>query len=205
MQIQNNLAFHSNNYNKYSKSNPNFTAIKSIDCQGLYKKAPEYGKELLEAFKKNPVAMDFCKKYDVSIIFHAAKEVANNVKSTIVIFYDNPAVNKFSKIMNKIFGNTDDAINISGWNHDLKSSTAELVERILPEAAQTNKAQNGLLSSHIKFADEKMQQIIDAKEAKKAAKLAKQTEKQTAENKLQKDKNELSRQMSDLIEATKKQ
>ena len=65
MQIQNNLSFNNNNYSKCSKSNLNFTAIKSIQCQGLYTKAPEYGKELLEAFNKNPVAMDFCKKYDL--------------------------------------------------------------------------------------------------------------------------------------------
>ena len=204
MQIQNNLSFNNNNYSKCSKSNPNFTSIKSIQCQGLYKKAPEYGKELLEAFNKNPVAMDFCKKYDVSLIFHADKDMSN-IKSSLVMFYENPSISKISKFIKKLFGSGDDVIHISSWNHNLKNSTSELVERILPEQAGSNKAQNGLLSSHIQLADKKMQQIINAKEAKKAAKLTKQAEIQTAVNKLQKDQNDLSRQMSDLIEATKKQ
>lgn len=204
MQIQNNLSFHNNNYSKCSKSNLNFTAIKSIKCQGLYKKAPEYGKELLEAFNKNPVAMDFCKKYDVSLIFYADKYMSN-IKSSLVMFYENQSISKISRFIKKLFGSDNDVIHISSWNNNLKNSTAELVERILPEHAGRDKAQNGLLSSHIQLADEKMQQIINAKEAKKAAKLAKQAEKQIAVNKLQKDQNDLSKQMSDLIEATKKQ
>ena len=45
---------------------------------------------------------------------------------------------------------------------------------MLPEIEGSNKS--GLLNSHIKLADEKMQAVVDAREAKK---IVKQTEKQT--------------------------
>ena len=60
MQIQN-VSLSQNNYSQ--KHNPNFTAIRSIKCEGLYKKYPEYANHLVEAFKKNPIAIEFCKKY----------------------------------------------------------------------------------------------------------------------------------------------
>ena len=46
---------------------PNFKAIKSVKCEGLYKEFPRYGKDLVETFKKNPTAMEFCRKYDVKV------------------------------------------------------------------------------------------------------------------------------------------
>ena len=72
MQVQN-VGLSQNNYSQ--KHNPNFTAIKSVKCDGLYKKYPELANELVTAFKKNPTAMEFCKKYDVDVVFYAVKQM----------------------------------------------------------------------------------------------------------------------------------
>ena len=54
-----------NSYND-KKNQPNFTAIKSLKMEGLYKKYPELGKQLVDTFQSSPRAMEFCKKYDES-------------------------------------------------------------------------------------------------------------------------------------------
>ena len=77
MQVQN-ITLTQNNYSS-QRHNPNFTAIKSVKCDGLYKKYPELANELIEALKQNPKAMEFCKKYDVDIIFYAIKQYQNSV------------------------------------------------------------------------------------------------------------------------------
>ena len=77
-------------YNVMSNPNqttPNFKAIKSAKCEGLYKDYPSYGKNLVETFKKNPTAMKFCKKYDVNLVFHACKDMMNSVRSTLLLTF----------------------------------------------------------------------------------------------------------------------
>ena len=87
MQVQNNFNYQIQNYNVQKRAQtPNFTAIEKIGYSGLYKNAPEEGQKLLEAFKQNPYAMDFCKKYNVKVFFHAMKEGYNLVESSIHIF-----------------------------------------------------------------------------------------------------------------------
>lgn len=72
MQIQN-VTLAQNNYSQ--RHNPNFTSIKSVKCEGLYKKTPELATDVVEAFKANPKAMEFCRKYDVDIVFYAFKDM----------------------------------------------------------------------------------------------------------------------------------
>ena len=60
MQVQNDCSV--GNYNT------SFKRIRSIKCAGLYKKQPQYANKLIEAFKQNEKAMEFCKKYDVDIL-----------------------------------------------------------------------------------------------------------------------------------------
>ena len=108
MQTVNN---HLQNFNAYNQS---FTGIKKVKCLGLYEKYPDLGKELVDTFKNNSKAMDFCKKYDVDIIFHAAKDYIDSVKSSVNIFYDNVTKSKFKKF----FNNHEDRIEISGWGNE---------------------------------------------------------------------------------------
>ena len=104
---------------------PNFKAIKSVKCKGLYKDFPRYGKDLVETFKKNPTAMEFCRKYDVNLVFHACKDMMNSVRSTILLIFENPAKTKFLGFI----GSKKDKIELSGYgnayNYDesLKAST----------------------------------------------------------------------------------
>ena len=84
MQVQNNPQI---------TSTPNFKAIKSIKSTGLYKKQPRLVQGLVDTFQTNKTAMDFCKKYDVDIVFHACKDIMHSVKSTVAIFFKNPAIN----------------------------------------------------------------------------------------------------------------
>ena len=50
------------NVNNYSQmNNPNFTSIKSVRCEGLYKKYPEFADALVTAFKKIQKLWSFAK------------------------------------------------------------------------------------------------------------------------------------------------
>ena len=69
-------------------------AIKSIKCKGLYEMYPRQAKGLVECFKDNEVAMNFCRKHDVDIIFNATEESAGILASLKMIFTD-PRKSKF--------------------------------------------------------------------------------------------------------------
>lgn len=166
MQVQN-VGLSQNNYSQ--KHNPNFTAIKSVKCDGLYKKYPELANELVTAFKKNPTAMEFCKKHDVDIVFYAVKQMQDAVESSIHIFFDNISKSKARKFFDKLVGNNDDKIVLHAWanNYSLPSSmeqsTQRLVEYISPERKIGDRYRGGMLDSHIKSADERIQKVINEK------------------------------------------
>ena len=84
------------NNNRYNQS---FTSIKNVKCKGLYAKYPELGKELVDTFKNNSKVMEFCKKYDVDVIFHAMKHGSDSVESAVGILYDNGAKSKFKQFL----------------------------------------------------------------------------------------------------------
>ena len=73
-----------------NQNSTNFKAIKSIKCEGLYKKFPEEGKKLIQTFKENAKVMEFCRKYDVDIVFNASEKNMNCVQSILSIFYKIP-------------------------------------------------------------------------------------------------------------------
>ena len=197
MQVQNNT------YTLGTKCNANFKSIKRIDYSGLYRKHPEYCKELIDAFKSNPIAMDFCKKYDVNIIFNAEKSM-NNVESAIRILYDNPAISKFQKFL-RFFNPSEDVVKISAWGgwDNLKESTRNLIDMILPESAGTNKGSNGLLNSHIEFAEKEIQGILDKKNAKKAEALKRKQDKLAQQEIIKNASMDLDKSIQDLINSTK--
>ncbi len=139
---------------------PNFKAIKSVKCEGLYKEFPRYGKDLVETFKKNPTAMEFCRKYDVDLVFHACKDMLNSVKSTILLIFENPTKSKFLGFL----GSRKDKIELSGYgnayNYDssLKASTNTLIDYM--SDSTTGKPVSGLLDSHIKLKEKEINDIL---------------------------------------------
>ena len=186
-------------------SNPNFTSIRSVKTSGMYKWFPEYGKQLADAFQKNPEAMKFCEKYDVDIVFHAFKSGASQVESAIHIIYDNLAKGKARRFFDSLIGSRD-KVSLHSWGthydvkESLKASTAELVEMILPEGAGLRKNKNGMLTSHLKFADRSVQEVLDKKTQKVAEIEAKKAEKVRAKNRLSANQQELDDAIKNLMD-----
>ncbi len=203
MQIQN-VSLSQNNYSQ--KHNPNFTAIRSIKCEGLYKKYPEYANHLVEAFKKNPIAIEFCKKYDVDIVFHAVKQMQDAVESSIHIFFDNISKSKVRKFFNKLAGNNDDKIVLHAWannyslSRNMEQSTQKLVEYISPERKVGDHYRGGMLDSHIKSADERMQKVINEKSKKKQDKYVQAQAAKASKSSLDEKQSRLQDSINDLIE-----
>lgn len=197
MQIQNIQLTNLNN------QNTNFKSIKKIELCGLYKKNPELGNKLIDTFRRNPEAMEFCKKYDVSVYFDALKDNYNRVKTSLYIFYDNPAVSKVKKFF-KFLNSSEDKINIQGYDYGLEESTNALMDHMLPSNYSSRKGNaTGVLSSNIEYADGKIQEILNKKAAKKAAAINKESEIAAKKEELQTATEKLNSSIQDLIESTK--
>ena len=159
-------------YYNNNKFKPNFTSIKSVKCEGLYKKYPEFATELVQSFKKNPIAMDFCKKYNVDIVFYAIKQANDSVQSSVNIFFENLAKSKVRKFFENVLGKSDDKVVIYAWGNkyscpeSLEESTKSLITAISPEQKLGSKYSGGLLDSHIKSADERIQSELAEKSKK---------------------------------------
>lgn len=182
------------------KNHPNFTAIKSVKCSGLYKKYPELGQELVDAFQSSPKVMEFCKKYDVNIVFHAVKKTMDSVESSVHIFYDNIAKNKFIKF----FNGSEDNVTIHSWGNEfnlkdsLSKSTSELKSCILPNSKENR--MGGMLESHLDIADEKMQEILAKKTAKTLKKRTESINHQNAKSAQETNKKFLDESIKTLID-----
>ncbi|MBE7710535.1 MAG: hypothetical protein E7Z92_00180 [Cyanobacteria bacterium SIG31] len=141
-------------------TSPNFKAIKSVRCEGLYKKFPEQGKILVDTFKNNKTAMEFCKKYDVKLVFHACEEAMHSVKSSILIFLENPTKGWFSRLINGKY----DKIDLAGYGNkyevgkSLEESTKRLVDYMLEST--NGKPVSGLLNQHLKLKNDEIQKVI---------------------------------------------
>ena len=196
----------------YSQNNitaPSFGRIKRVECQGLYKKFPELGKKLVDAFQQNQNAMDFCKKYDVNIIFQATKDSMNAVRSSVCVFYDNVAKGKLKRFID-FLSDEKDNINLSSFANKynveaaLKESTNSLIEMITPVNPNgSTKIYNGLLDSHLRYAEERMQKILDKRAEKLAQKLQKTKVKEIAQNNLAKNSQKLTDSINNLIDSSK--
>ena len=203
MQVAN-VGLYQNNYSQ--KSNPNFTSIKSIKCEGLYKKYPDLANNLVDAFRNNPKAMDFCKKYDVDIVFYAVKQMHDSVESSVHIFFDNISKSKFRKFFEKLVGGSDDNVTLHAWGnkyslaHSLEDSTADLVDAISPERKVLDGYRGGLLDSHLASAEERMEKILEQKAKKQMAVASKIAEAKNAKSKLESDTSKLQDSINDLID-----
>ena len=191
--------------NNYST---NFKAIKSMKCEGLYKKFPEEGKKLIQTFKENAKAMEFCRKYDVDIVFNASEKNMNSVESILSIFYKNPAKNIFQRFSSWLFGG-DNCIRIFGFGNNynikdsLKHSTRELNEMMTSQTMVTNKFYNprksGTLDSHVTMAEDNIEIELEMKHSRKLNK----AKKEKPQNNYHKDSEELKNMMNEVIDSTK--
>lgn len=196
-----------NNRNIYNQ--PNFTSIKSLQCRGLYKKYPELGKELVETLKENPKAMDFCKKYDVDIVFYAANIGMKKNLSSIHIFYDNVAKSKFKKFIG-FLNNTKDKVELVMYGskyqveESLKESTKYLKRAIHASIGGKHGGEyGGMLDIHLEYAHKRMQDELAKKVAEAEAKKVKRLLKVNAQTKVLQDKQELDESIRKLIEDSK--
>lgn len=189
MQVQNNIS-------SYSPTNKNFKRIKSIKTTGLYKKYPEYAEKLVSALKKNCAAMDFFKKYDADIRFHAENAGYNDLrKSSIYVSIDNPHLNKFKKFISSLFGGKQ-SVHLTAWDDKFKqgASTQKLIQYITPE-------ENGysMLQSHLELAEEDLKKDL----AKKTKALAKKKAAKEANDEFKSKTTRLNSVIYDLIESSK--
>lgn len=186
--------------NKYNQS---FTSIKSVRCEGLYRKYPELGKELVDTFKENPNVMAFCKKYDVDVVFHAVKDGMNSVQSSVNVFYDNVAKSKFQKILD-FFRSTEDKVVIHGWGNEydlyksLNAATENLKAAISPENIHSDRP-TGLLEVHMQSASDSMEEILQERAEVAQKKLDKLNAKIQKQRQNLNDKSNLDSSIDDLI------
>ncbi|MBQ7764658.1 hypothetical protein IJ384_04745 [bacterium] len=151
-----------------SMSYTNFKGFKSAPkCVGLYEKYPEYGKQLIDTFKNNSKAIEFCKKYNnVELFFLACKDSMSGVESYIRILFDNPAKSKFLGL----FGSIRDEISLSAYGNayniedSLKDSTNRLVDEIIESTA--GKSVSGILNQHLKLKEDEIQEALAQKSDK---------------------------------------
>ena len=91
--------------------------------------------------------MEFCRKYDVDIVFHACKDMMNSVRSTLLLSFENPAKSKFLGFL----GSRKDKIELSGYGNaydtrsSLKTSTNQLMDYMLDSTE--GKPVSGVLNS----------------------------------------------------------
>lgn len=187
-----------NNMQMQSVSKPSFKAIKSVKCEGLYKKFPAEGKRLIDTFKNNSKAMEFCKKYDVNVVFYACKGMMESVESSLQIYFKNPARSWVSKLID----GKQDKIELHGYGnaYDTKQSLVESAENLVNymEESTSGKPVSGLLEQHLKLKDEEMQKVLCKLQLKKRSNILVQ-----AEAVKQHEKQELENSIKDLIEQSK--
>lgn len=182
---------------------PAFKAIKSVKLEGLYKKFPEQGKELVSVFGENPVAMEFCKKYDVDIVFNAIKDLQNTVSNNLHIFFNNPSKRKFLGL----FGNTRDNISISSYGNQinieesLKASCKELKKFMSKETSGI--VNSGMLDSHIQLKEKEIEEVLQEKLTKQSQKYDMKAAKYSARFKHKEDKASLENSIDELINKSK--
>ena len=197
MQITNNYASQNKRYNQ------SFTSIKSVRCEGLYRKYPELGKELVETFKENPKVMDFCKKYNVDVVFHAVKHGIDGVESSVNVFYENVAKSKIKKFFD-FFSNSEDKVVIHSWGNEfdlyksLNEATENLKAAMSPENVRSRRS-TGLLESHMQTARESMEEILSKKAKAVQDKMNKLDSKTQMKKQKLDEKSKLNNAIDDLI------
>lgn len=184
------------------QNSTNFKAIKSVKCEGLYKKYPQFAEKLVDTFQKNPVAMRFCKNNDVNIVFYACKKAMDGIESSIHIFFDNPAKKKFLGI----FGSKEDKISLSTYDNKyaveetLEKTTARLNDYISEHIPGKT---SGLLNQHIVMKEEEMFKAAEQKAQKAQEALEEIEAKRFLKSQKERSDEALKESINKLIESSK--
>lgn len=188
-----------NNPQALTLKRPNFKAIKSVKCEGLYKKFPAQAKEIVDTFKSNEVAMNFCKNHDVNIVFYAIKVGMEAVENSIHIFFKNPAKKKFLGL----FGSQKDKISLSAFSDEFNmeksfiNSTNRLKNYII------NDPKTGMLNSHINIKEKEINKVLLTEKNNLLIKKAKELKEKEALQKFKDDTVDLKKSLNDLVENSK--
>ena len=161
---------------------PNFKAIKSVKINGMYKQYPKQAQKLVDTFQRNENAMNFCKKYDVKIIFDAYRYTRYCVKSSIrIIIYKTKS---FGKIQDLYFYANSFLRDDVDKNIDI--STTKLSEKI---------EKGGIIDGSLNMREAYIQKILDKK--------AKDEEREKLLPPIEQQYSELQNALGDLIKKSK--
>ena len=164
-----------------NQNNANFGALKSIDFARKLAKNPQAQEKLLDAIQLNSSLQNFCKKFDVNLVFDAFEDGYNRgVSRMAVIYKDLPDKSKtfFEKLKDTF--KAREPIVISGYDYTLGGAIDDLTTRISSQ-------QDGIFDYTVdkvyeeKLAKEKAEANLKAKKEKE---LAEKTELQRAQEKV---------------------
>jgi hypothetical protein len=136
-------------------SNVNFQRIRSINCEGLFKKYPRASREVLDSFKSSAKAMQFCDTHDVDIFLRTCKLEMGAVDSEFIMLYKNlaPESGSIAKLLHKI--KSPKRIRIGTYNNafdtteSFKNGVTKLKQNLSPY--EPNEKFSGVLESHIDY------------------------------------------------------
>lgn len=119
-----------------NQNNTNFGALKSIKFSRKLSKDPVAQEKLLDAFQLNTSLKNFCKNFDVDIIFDAFENGCNGGESRMAVIYRDKAdqPKSFLKRIIDSFKGYDPII-ISGYDYTVEDSVKDLCTRISSQQA----------------------------------------------------------------------
>jgi hypothetical protein len=161
-------------------SNVNFQGIRSINCEGLFKKYPQASREILESFKSSTKAMQFCNTHDVDIFLRTCELEMGAIDSEFIMLYKNlaPESGFMNKLLHKI--KSPKSIRIGTYNnaYDKIKSFNNGVEKLKQHVSpyEPNEKFSGVLEAHISYATKEEDKLL--KKQKSLQQQPKQTEQQ---------------------------
>ena len=162
-------------------NNTNFEALNNISFVRKLSKKPQAQEKLLDAIQLNSSLQNFCKKFDVTLVFVAFEDGYNRgVSKMAVIYKDLP--DKPKSILEKLKDSFKryEPIIISGYDYTVDEAINDLTTRISSQ-------QDGIFDYTVdkvyeeKLAKEKAEANLKAKKEKE---LAEKTELQRAQEKV---------------------
>lgn len=114
-----------------NQNNTNFEALRSIDFARKLSKKPQAQEKLLDAIQMNSSLQNFCKKFDVNLVFDAFEDGYNRgVSRMAVVYKDLPDKSKsfFEKVKNAF--KSYEPIVISGYDYTIDGAINDLSTRI---------------------------------------------------------------------------
>ena len=146
---------------KINQNQTNFKAIKSVRCEGLYRKNFDLFRDITQVLKENPVADYFFKKYDVAIVLNADEKATNLVESSLRIIFDNPFKNKFDSMIDASKNIFNQAIVLGhGYSESLEKSIEKSTADLKSYLDGSDPIKTKAFRTNLKSAEDKLKQDI---------------------------------------------